>query len=86
MEKEVIQIGNSLAVIIPSPVARAAGIKKGDYLDIENKKEKILVVPVASLRPITLKGIVPSKGASQKDFVQTRKTLSKSFRRKWKTF
>ncbi|GEM_PF-2638434 len=86
MEKEVIQIGSSLAVIIPRPVAQAAGIKKGDYLDIGNVKGEIFMVPVTPLRPVTLKGIVSSKGASQKDFTQTRRTLSKSFHKKWKTF
>ena len=86
MEKEVIQIGNSLAVIIPSPVAQAAGIKKGDYLEIENVREKILMIPVSFLHPVTLKGIVSSKGVSQKDLIQARQIISKSFRKKWKTF
>ncbi len=43
--RKVIRIGYSLKVTIPSDYARELGIEEGDYVKIEKKGKKIIIMP-----------------------------------------
>ena len=83
-EKEVVQIGNSLAVILPREVTRAHDLSKGDKLLIQSKGQEITLTP-KRFKPIDLYGIV--KGgprATYKDFRNVRKLLERGFEKRMK--
>lgn len=86
MEKEVIQIGNSLAVIIPKAIAQKAGLRKGSVVNVTEAGSKVQINKVDAVTPVRLRGVVSSRGATFRDFARARKNLHKQFFTKWKKF
>lgn len=66
MQKPIIKIGSSLAVIIPQAVAREAGLQQGDLVDIAHANNSILIRHTATVRPVQVGGAVRSHGATLK--------------------
>lgn len=88
MEKEVLKIGNSLAVIIPSPVAKSIGLRKGDKVNIRPVNDIIEINRLEQVKPINLRGLVKpiGKSPSLRDFKKLRREFTQSIESKWKKF
>lgn len=86
MDKEIIQLGSSLAVIIPSPIAKKFHLKKGDHLRFKVSGQALRIDPLSRLIPVKLRGAVHSQGASLADFRRARSQVGRALKRKWKNF
>ena len=84
MEKGVIQLGSSLAVIIPRPMAQQISLHKGDRVRWVVSGQSLRLVPSPQLRPVHLRGVLQGQKTSWKDFRAGRLQLQKSFSKKWK--
>ena len=84
MEKEILKIGSSLAIIIPSPVAKSFHLKSGDRVRIEVEEWKITIQKTEKITPVKLEGIVKPSGFKLKDLRKLRREWTKSFEAKWK--
>lgn len=86
MEKEILQLGNSLAVIIPRNIAQQVGLSKGDRVDIKGSDKTVQIRRIPQATPLNLCGIVPSRGVTEKDIRQSRKRIHQDLLNKWKNF
>lgn len=84
MEKSIIKIGSSLAVIIPSRVARASGLRKGERVLLEEQEGGIMIRRRNNVTPVDLWGKVAAKGFGLTDQRQLRRRVDKQFSRRWK--
>lgn len=80
MEKEIIQLGSSLAVIIPRPMAKQIRLNKGDRVRWVVAGRSLRLVPSSQLRPVHLRGLLQEQQVAWKDFRKARS----HFQRKWK--
>ncbi len=46
MQQKIIQIGNSIGVVIPQAIRRKTGMQSGNTIDIINQGDKIIVSPI----------------------------------------
>lgn len=46
IRKKVIKIGNSIAIVIPAPLAKAMGVRAGSRVTIEVRGRSIWITPV----------------------------------------
>lgn len=86
VQKEIIQLGQSLAVIIPKNIAEKVGLQKGTVVDIMARKSKIQIKRLQAVEPIQLKGVIGTMGSTSRDFADVRKKIHGQFVKKWKNF
>lgn len=86
MEKEVIQLGKSLAVILPKAIASRAGLKRGSRVDITERGRNVQIRRADHITPVHLQGIVSTKGIRAADFEVARRKIHGQFTKKWKSF
>ncbi|MBI3540758.1 MAG: AbrB/MazE/SpoVT family DNA-binding domain-containing protein [Deltaproteobacteria bacterium] len=84
MEKEILQLGSSLAVIIPSSIAKQVHLKKGDHVRWSTSGRSLRLVPSNRLRPVNLGGLLQGKKVSWEDLRSARSQLQKQISKKWK--
>ena len=87
-EKEIVKIGNSSAVIIPSNMMQTCQLKPGDKIKLRAETNgNINLSRIEKVKPMNLCGII--KGgpkAAYKDFRDVRKLLERGFEKRMKRF
>ena len=84
MEKEIIQLGNSLAVIIPSPMARQCRFRRGDSVRLKVEDQTLRIDPMSRLKPVKLCGLIRPRGSRLRDFRTARSAIHRAFSKRWK--
>ncbi|MBI2345669.1 MAG: AbrB/MazE/SpoVT family DNA-binding domain-containing protein [Deltaproteobacteria bacterium] len=84
MEKAIMKIGHSLAVIIPRPLAKAAGFRAGQRVLLQEESEGITIRRAGQRASVDLRGKVPSVGFRLLDQRRTRRALASQWKRRWK--
>ncbi len=80
MEKGILQLGSSLAVIIPRPMAKQIHLNKGDRVRWIVAGRSLRLVPSSQLRPVHLLGLLQEQQTAWKDFRKARL----QWKRTWK--
>ncbi len=83
MKKEVIKIGNSLALIIPSAVAKQANLHAGDTVMVEAVDQAISIRRTNLVAPIDLRGKALRSKVTMQDIRQGRRAMTRAVMKKW---
>ena len=75
MVKQLLKIGNSVAITIPSEEVAKLGLKAGDKVEIYSDGQSLRVVPVRKIKPIKLGGLCKGEDISEEDIEEVRKEM-----------
>lgn len=75
MVKQLLKIGNSVAITIPAEEVAKLGLKAGDKVEIYSDGETLKIVPVRKIKPIKLGGIWEGINISEEDIAEARREM-----------
>ncbi len=75
MVKQLLKIGNSVAITIPSEEVAKLKLKPGDKVEIYSDGETLKIVPVRKIRAIKLGGLWKGLDLSEEDIAEVRREM-----------
>jgi antitoxin component of MazEF toxin-antitoxin module len=75
MVKQLLKIGNSVAITIPSEEVAKLRLKPGDQVEIFSDGESLKIVPIRKIKPIKLGGIWKGLDISEEDIAEARREM-----------
>ncbi len=75
MVKQLLKIGNSIALTIPSEEVAKLKLKPGDKVEIYSDGETLKIVPIRRIRPIKLGGLWKGEDISEEDIAEVRREM-----------
>ena len=78
MVKQLLKIGNSIALTIHSEEVMKLKLKPGDKVEIYSDGETLKIVPVRKIKPIKLGGLCKGLDISEEDIADVRREIWKS--------
>ena len=78
MVKQLLKIGNSIAITIPSEEVAKLKLKPGDKVEIYSDGESLKIVPIRKIRAIKLGGICKGLDISEEDIAEVRREMWRS--------
>lgn len=78
MVKQLLKIGNSIALTIPAEEVTKLKLKPGDKVEIYSDGETLKIVPIRKIRPIKLGGLCKGFDVSEEDIAEVRREMWRS--------
>ena len=78
MVKQLLKIGNSVAITIPSEEVAKLGLKAGDKVEIYSDGETLKIIPIRRIRAIKLGGLCKGLDISEEDIAEVRREMWRS--------
>jgi len=75
MVKQLLKIGNSVAITIPSEEVAKLKLKPGDKVEIYSDGESLKIVPVRKIKPIKLGGLWKGLDISEEEIAEVRREM-----------
>lgn len=75
MAKQLIKIGNSLGITIPSSEVERLGLKPGDQVDVLSDGQALKIVPVKKIKAVKLGGLWKGIDITEEDIVEARREM-----------
>lgn len=81
MVKQLLKIGNSVAVTIPAEEVAKLKLKPGDKVEFYSDGQSLRIVPIRKIKPIKLGGICKGLDISEEDIAEARREMWGKFYR-----
>jgi antitoxin component of MazEF toxin-antitoxin module len=78
MVKQLLKIGNSVALTIPAEEVAKLRLKPGDQVEIYSDGESLKIVPIRKIRAVKLGGLFKGMDISEEDIAEVRREMWKS--------
>jgi antitoxin component of MazEF toxin-antitoxin module len=78
MMKQLLKIGNSVALTIPSEEVARLKLKPGDQVEIYSDGESLKIVPIRRIRAVKLGGLCKGLDISEEDIAEVRREMWRS--------
>jgi antitoxin component of MazEF toxin-antitoxin module len=75
MVKQLLKIGNSVAITIPSEEVAKLKLKPGDKVEIYSDGESLKIVPIRKIKPVKLGGIWRGVDITEEDIAEARREM-----------
>lgn len=75
MIKQLLKIGNSVAITIPAEEVVKLKLKPGDKVEIYSDGESLKIVPIRKIKPIKLRGLWKGLDISEEDIAEVRRAM-----------
>ena len=75
MTKQILKIGNSVGLILPSKEVQKLKLKPGDKVEIFSDGNTLKIVPMRRIKAVALGGLCKGMDISEEDIAQARKEV-----------
>ena len=75
MAKQLIKIGNSIGLTLPTTEVQRLKLKPGDKVEIYSDGHSLRIVPAVKILPVRIGGICKGEAISEEDIAEARREM-----------
>ena len=75
MAKQLIRIGNSVGLTLPTDEVKRLKLKAGDEVEVYSDGQSLKIVPVFRIKPVKLGGLCKGEKITEEDIAEVRREM-----------